>query len=773
MNRKTITKKSQQLESELSIALQKLEQLDTCEVAIKECTKLFAEYNHPELIKTIVARIHQTFRVKQATNLLKENTIVLVGVFANSFKEKALTHFPVLLKCVMRNFDIERESLQQSCARSITELYQNVLRLETLERKDQLLYSPMLDYLITVQGICQSSCCLSLYELLLYMITNDEFDDFHHLADRVLTVINKIKVESEEAAALRTLIIENCHEDLLANHKHLDRHEFCTLVTTLESYSDNTKLESQIKSELIISLDAFLSRPMLRQRIDESSLAYLKKVVEKNSFSKLPRVRTAARTLHNKLKHPDLFDQREKRPSFWDGPSDKAESKILPRVVSAGNPRDLVPRNERVYINPSSKHEGMQSAPVFKDYASRPISAIGHNDQMSVGFTVDNQLNPTMAVPAQRQNALPPIPASLAAQVAVGVQNQPMANQGYPSWMNPLPAVVPISQQIDPIKQMPDHVPNQGIAQPAEQQLPLSLSSSVFQQIPQVPVGEGSQAVSDNLMKNPLQMPSIPIVVTVQPYPTPSQETSPVNEQVGSQVAQPPLQNSSSVASQGRPPLPLLSVQQPQDQLEPVVPLISSPQLQQKRDAMKMLKTQESHQPELNQYHTTYHGYKPEPGYVHHTMSQSHSESPDQLKRGLYLIEPPLLSMTKGKGWGSNVRAKNYLKKHTHFTPGGGMGDGDRVREMREARNKHRSEMKVLLDKSRDKKPSTNKFKGIDESAEKSRKRRLLMIKHGINPDDPDAEEKLKEKLARKNELFQDDNPFAKRSPENNHRYQK
>lgn len=50
-------------------------------------------------------------------------------------------------------------------------------------------------------------------------------------------------------------------------------------------------------------------------------------------------------------------------------------------------------------------------------------------------------------------------------------------------------------------------------------------------------------------------------------------------------------------------------------------------------------------------------------------INDDYSESPDH-KRGQFLIESSLNDMTKGKGWGCNVRGKNYQKGHSGFAGG-------------------------------------------------------------------------------------------------------
>lgn len=141
-----------------------------------------------------------------------------------------------------------------------------------------------------------------------------------------------------------------------------------------------------------------------------------------------------------------------------------------------------------------------------------------------------------------------------------------------------------------------------------------------------------------------------------------------------------------------------------------------------------------------------------------------------ELTRGIHIIDEPLSMMTKGKGWAPNVRARNYLKAHSGGLAGGG-GEGgemfevsERIRERRENRSKGRAELQGMLtvNKSRGRSEKGRpKYGMLDEEGEKKRKRRLVYISKGIDPEDPHAEEKLKEVLKR--EEYEENNVFEKR----------
>lgn len=117
-------------------------------------------------------------------------------------------------------------------------------------------------------------------------------------------------------------------------------------------------------------------------------------------------------------------------------------------------------------------------------------------------------------------------------------------------------------------------------------------------------------------------------------------------------------------------------------------------------------------------------------------LKEDHSDSPE-LKRGLFVIEDSLLEMTKGKGWGPNIRAKNYLKRHlTNASTGNLSIEQQRVAKMKENMEKQRTELRYKVGKSKSQKRlGFERFSGINEEAERKRLRRLEMIKKGLNPD--------------------------------------
>lgn len=117
-------------------------------------------------------------------------------------------------------------------------------------------------------------------------------------------------------------------------------------------------------------------------------------------------------------------------------------------------------------------------------------------------------------------------------------------------------------------------------------------------------------------------------------------------------------------------------------------------------------------------------------------LKEDHSDSPE-LKRGLFVIEDSLLEMTKGKGWGPNIRAKNYLKRHLINASTENLSiEQQRVAKMKENMEKQRTELRYKVGKSKSQKRlGFERFSGINEDAERKRLKRLEMIKKGLNPD--------------------------------------
>lgn len=96
----------------------------------------------------------------------------------------------VIMRFVVGCFGIDRQSLQQSCARSVKELYQHVLVGEKIEKKNALVYRPLLEELRAGGATVQSTGSLAVYELLLFMLQENLYEDFHALAENVLYTIH-------------------------------------------------------------------------------------------------------------------------------------------------------------------------------------------------------------------------------------------------------------------------------------------------------------------------------------------------------------------------------------------------------------------------------------------------------------------------------------------------------------------------------------------------------------------------------------------------------
>lgn len=460
-----------------------------------------------------------------------------------------------------------------------------------------------------------------------------------------------MKIESEEAPALRTLIFENCEDELLRQHPRIDSHEFMTLVSFLERYksSSNAKLETQVKSEVLIAIEAFLSRGILRERLSPECMNHLETVVKEQSFSKLPRVRSIAKTLSTKLKSVDSWSSLENNIQGGfskEGREGGSKIELLLQECDSRTSAQDKDKKPKIYLNPESQtiHE------------ENPIE---NPEAKSIEFK----------------------------------ESQPIGDQA---------AVVETN-------------PNESIGNVVESKATLDNNSKEFQEI-QKSVAQSSGAVI--------------------PQESPDESKEPQNRLEAESEAD-------SRAPVKRAPLHISQ----ETNFKPGDTLAGSPSLKQKRDFQKQLKQHSWRNP----------GRKSISPGAENRLDESTST---ELKRGLFLLEDPLLSMTKGKGWGPNIRAKNYLKKYSRVM-GAGMGaDTDladtlqqtgpsqRVRERRESRNRSRQELREQVYKNRASSKSAKKFHPLyDEDAEKERKRRLLMIAKGINPDDPNAEELLKELL--------------------------
>lgn len=125
------------------------------------------------------------------------------------------------------------------------------------------------------------------------------------------------------------------------------------------------------------------------------------------------------------------------------------------------------------------------------------------------------------------------------------------------------------------------------------------------------------------------------------------------------------------------------------------------------------------------------------------------SPSPDNT-RGAFIFDKPLNEMTKGKGWGPNVRGKNFLQSNTGYSGGFGgenieLGYKNRekkklVKQKRLTRRLMQEEDKKNLRKSTNFKDS--KFQLLDLKKEEERIKRQKRIKEG-NLGGSDGEENV------------------------------
>lgn len=463
------------------------------------------------------------------------------------------------------------------------------------------------------------------------------------------------------------MIVGNCHETFLIQENKLDNHEIVKLASVLEKKGDNGKLDSQIKAEIIVALDTYLGRQILRERLDPDSMKYLKTCIESQSYSRLPKVRSLARELWHKLKNAALLDVNRPAEMQLNNAGEN-----LPRIYSE--------RNERVYIKPQ---------PTILQSSESEAKKLVDNHEAKNQMLQKPSENPQITSPKDPQ------PSDIG-KTSKGVENEEVKEK----------------DQVD--GQKAGQVNKSGEDKIEENKQQLSNNEGQTKQ------SEGLNAVNEDKKQD---------------------DSLGLKDMIG-------MAHNISATSFALQTQQLGASGESADHYN----LGASPQLRQKRDEMKM---------------------KKQPAHTSTLMDREQSDISD-LKRGMFLIEDPLLRMTRGKGWGPNIRAKNYLKKFSGLGPfGGGGGEGEdsfqseKLVARKEMRQKQRSELHCMFDKDkkeeRSKSKSVPKFGLLDEGEEKKRKRRLLLISKGLDPDDVGAEEKLKQIIEKENlEEQEKSNPFIK-----------
>lgn len=461
------------------------------------------------------------------------------------------------------------------------------------------------------------------------------------------------------------------------------------MTSALESRGDSSKLDNQIKSEIMVVIETYLSRPAIRNRLDEDSMKYMKKAVESQSYSRLPRVRSVAKDLLHKLKNPQLLPFKQ-----------------VNAFEAVNRPsRPATDRKDRVYVSP----RGMDGD-------------VGTQNPYHMGQSVADS------------NGCSLVQNSSAGQNLGFSFHQ--AGEGQNALL---------------VDRQKSHV-GENLVESKQMDIPQTVSEDVKRIKLSV---EKELASNDQEIAKSADFPK-QISHPTQTQPDPSQKPIAQNHQILASQ----LQNVSAASFAFQS----LQSGQTEPQVTEEYHLGASPQLRQKRDELKMKKQPNS------------------------TANLRANSPPDRelnetsdLKRGMFLIEDPLLRMTRGKGWGPNIRAKNYLKKFTglgQFAGGGGQGGSEmhedsmrseRLQARRETRSKQRNELQYMIGKnkneSRSNSRSVSKFGLVDETEEKKRKRRLLYISKGIDPEDVDAEGKLRtilEKVAIEEE--DNKNPYIKRN---------
>ena len=136
---------------------------------------------------------------------MKENIVILLGFMISFYKERIYQFLDKIVAIVFRNFDQSRSSLQQSCARTLAEIYKELLREKGLEVKDKKLIGPLVQKLRDPKVDVQTTSALALYELLL-AISKDERDEisFEYISKRILSIYPvRLKRTNPDAPSFR------------------------------------------------------------------------------------------------------------------------------------------------------------------------------------------------------------------------------------------------------------------------------------------------------------------------------------------------------------------------------------------------------------------------------------------------------------------------------------------------------------------------------------------------------------------------------------------
>lgn len=121
--------------------------------------------------------------------MFKENVIVAIGFLSKSFGELLSNSTSKIIQIILSNFEINRPTLQQSCARALSEIYLNSLTGKEQQTLDKIIFDKLLARMDTKNQIDQSTTCLCLYEFLLLFQKTGRRKEFIHLGQRVLIMI--------------------------------------------------------------------------------------------------------------------------------------------------------------------------------------------------------------------------------------------------------------------------------------------------------------------------------------------------------------------------------------------------------------------------------------------------------------------------------------------------------------------------------------------------------------------------------------------------------
>lgn len=182
-----------ELSKTFNVSLQKLEGFDTVERGLRECKEVFAKYNTIDDLNQILSILSKVIINVHTTSMFKENIIILMGFLPVYFGGFVIDKFSKIFSLMIKTFRIDKTSLQQSNARSITEIYNLSLQQEPVLLKEKLLFVKLIEMMkMRKEPIIQSTAGLVIYELLLLMLKNGFIEDFKYISTLLIAIFQVV-----------------------------------------------------------------------------------------------------------------------------------------------------------------------------------------------------------------------------------------------------------------------------------------------------------------------------------------------------------------------------------------------------------------------------------------------------------------------------------------------------------------------------------------------------------------------------------------------------